>query len=344
MDVRAVDLNLLKAFDALTSERAVTRAATRIGLSQPAMSHALSRLRALFADDLFVRTPTGMEPTARAREIAPLVAAAIEHIEAALNLGIGFDPAKSTGIFTAGMAEYAEVALVGRLAAAFARQAARATLRLTPLTGTDAAEQLDRGVIDVAVARLGTLPTHVESVLLLRDPFVVVARRGHPIVGQSLSIEAYAALNHILVSPRGDTSGALDRILVDFGLRRRGPNRPPDRRHRRNRNHALADRLLDDRVDGLAPPCRERARPGLVPLAAHRSGQRFTILTVAVSAALEPSSEREKRGLFVSRKTTDLVAPLAEPLERLKKSHRAARRKLARRSDCFPVRINPRPP
>jgi DNA-binding transcriptional LysR family regulator len=221
MDIRAVDLNLLKAFDALTNERAVTRAADRIGLSQPAMSHALSRLRSLFADDLFVRTPTGMEPTARAREIAPLVAAAIEHIQAALNLGIGFDPAKSAGIFTAGMAEYAEVALVGRLAEAFARQAARATLRLTPLTGVDAAEQLDRGAIDVAIAHLVALPTHIESILLLRDPFVVVARRGHPIAGQDLSIEAYAALNHILVSPRGDTSGALDRILVDFGLRRR---------------------------------------------------------------------------------------------------------------------------
>jgi DNA-binding transcriptional LysR family regulator len=150
MDIRAVDLNLLKAFDALTNERAVTRAAGRIGLSQPAMSHALSRLRDLFAADLFVRTPTGMEPTARAREIAPLVAAAIEHIEAALNLGVGFDPAKSAGIFTAGMAEYAEVALVGRLAAAFANQAPRATLRLTPLTGADAAEQLDRGMIDVS--------------------------------------------------------------------------------------------------------------------------------------------------------------------------------------------------
>ena len=221
MDIRAVDLNLLKAFDALTNERAVTRAGDRIGLSQPAMSHALSRLRDLFADDLFVRTPTGMEPTARAREIAPLVAAAIEHIEAALNLGIGFDPAKSAGIFTAGMAEYAEVALVGRLAAAFADQAARATLRLTPLTGADAAEQLDRGMIDVAVAHLNTLPAHIELIRLLRDPFVVVARRGHPIVGQHLSVETYAALNHILVSPRGDTSGALDRILVDFGLRRR---------------------------------------------------------------------------------------------------------------------------
>lgn len=221
MDIRAVDLNLLKAFDALTTERAVTRAGDRIGLSQPAMSHALSRLRDLFADDLFVRTPTGMEPTARAREIAPLVAAAIEHIEAALNLGIGFDPAKSANIFTAGMAEYAEVALVGRLAAAFADQAARATLRLTPLTGADAAEQLDRGMIDVAVAHLNALPAHIESIRLLRDPFVVIARRGHPITGQQLSVETYAALNHILVSPRGDTSGALDRILVDFGLRRR---------------------------------------------------------------------------------------------------------------------------
>jgi DNA-binding transcriptional LysR family regulator len=221
MDIRAVDLNLLKAFDALTTERAVTRAGDRIGLSQPAMSHALSRLRDLFADDLFVRTPTGMEPTARAREIAPLVAAAIEHIEAALNLGIGFDPAKSGGIFTAGMAEYAEVALVGRLAAAFADQAPRATLRLTPLTGAAAAEQLDRGVIDVAVAHLNAVPAHIESVLLLRDPFVVIAGRRHPIGGRQLSVETYAALNHILVSPRGDTSGALDRILVDFGLRRR---------------------------------------------------------------------------------------------------------------------------
>jgi len=221
VDIRAVDLNLLKAFDALIRERAVTRAAGRIGLSQPAMSHALSRLRSLFADDLFVRTPDRMEPTARAREIAPLVSAAIEHIEAALNLGVGFDPAKSAGIFTAGMAEYAEVALVGRLAESFARQASKATLRLTPLTGAEAAEQLDSGAIDVAVAHVRALPAHLDSMMLLRDPFVVIARRGHPLRGQAPSIEAYAALNHVLVSPRGDTSGAVDRALADLGLKRR---------------------------------------------------------------------------------------------------------------------------
>lgn len=221
MDIRAVDLNLLKAFDALMTERAVTRAAGRIGLSQPAMSHALSRLRALFADDLFVRTPTSMEPTARAREIAALVSAAIEHIEAALNLGAGFDPARSSGMFTAGMAEYAEVALVGALTASFTRLAPRATLRLTPLTGPQAAEQLDRGAVDVAVAHVADLPAHIESSLLMRDPFVVIARQGHPAASRPLSLEDYAALGHVLVSPRGATSGALDRILVDFGLRRR---------------------------------------------------------------------------------------------------------------------------
>src|ERR1700689_4540001 len=214
MDIRAVDLNLLKAFEALHGERAVTRAAGRLGLSQPAMSHALSRLRDLFADDLFVRTSDGMEPTARAREIAPLIAAAIEQIEAALNLGAGFDPASSLATFTAGMGEYAEVALIGRLAEAFSREAPKATLRLLPLNGGEAAEQLERGAIDVAVAHLRAMPPTIKTTHLFRDPFVIVARKGHPITEAPLTVEGYAACDHVLVSPRGDTSGALDRVLV----------------------------------------------------------------------------------------------------------------------------------
>jgi DNA-binding transcriptional LysR family regulator len=225
MDIRAVDLNLLKAFDALHAERAVTRAASRIGLSQPAMSHALSRLRDLFSDDLFVRTQSGMEPTARAREIAPLVSSAIEQIETALNLGAGFDPATSTATFTAGMGEYAEVALVGRLAEAFSRDAPHATLRLLSMHGGDAGEQLERGAIDVAVAHLRNLPPTIETTLLFRDPFVVVARKGHPIASPPadgpLTVEAYAAQDHVLVSPRGQSTGALDRFLIDDGQRRR---------------------------------------------------------------------------------------------------------------------------
>ena len=221
MDIRAVDLNLFKAFEALHGERAVTRAAARIGLSQPAMSHALSRLRGLFADDLFVRTADGMEPTARAREIAPLIAAAIEQIETALNLGVGFDPAASLATWTAGMGEYAEVALVGRLATAFASEASQATLRLLPLNGREAAEQLEHGTIDVAVAHIRTMPPTIDTTVLFRDPFVVVARKDHPITRAPLTVEAYASWNHVLVSPRGGGSGALDRLLIDYGQRRR---------------------------------------------------------------------------------------------------------------------------
>jgi DNA-binding transcriptional LysR family regulator len=221
MDINAVDLNLLKALSALLSERAVTRAANRVGLSQPAMSHALSRLREVFEDELFVRTPRGLEPTPRAREIAALIGPAIERIEAALNIAAAFDPAKSERIFTAGMAGYAEVALIERLADVFARVAPRATLRLVPATGADFADRLDGGSIDVVVARLGALPPRFESAPLLRDRFVVIARRGHPSLNRSLTREAYAAQTHILVSPRGDTTGAVDRALAEHGLERR---------------------------------------------------------------------------------------------------------------------------
>ncbi len=110
---------------------------------------------------------------------------------------------------------------MGALARAFAREAPGATLRLLPATGRGIVEQLERGAIDVAVAYVGNLPAHIEATVLLRDPFVVVARQGHPVAARPMSLEAYAAQNHVLVSPRGDTTGALDRILVDFGLKRR---------------------------------------------------------------------------------------------------------------------------
>ena len=117
------------------------------------------------------------------------------------------------------MAEYAEVALVERLAGAFAAQAPRARLRLTPLNGGDAAEQLDSGAIDVAVAHLRALPARFESIGAAARS--VCRRRAQAIIRRlaaPLSIEDYAALDHLLVSPRGDTSGAIDRMLMDFGL------------------------------------------------------------------------------------------------------------------------------
>ena len=112
-----------------------------------------------------------MEPTARAREIAPLVAAAIEHIEAALNLGSASTQPRARAFSPPAWPNMPRSRWSGGSPRPFARHAASATLRLTPLTGIDAAEQLDRGAIDVAIAHLGSVPPHIKSILLLRDPF-----------------------------------------------------------------------------------------------------------------------------------------------------------------------------
>jgi len=221
MDIPAVDLNLLKAFDALMTERAVTRAASRIGLSQPAMSHALTRLRHLFGDALFVRTPQGMEPTARAREIAALIGPAVAGIRAALNLGTAFEPATTERSFTAGMAEYVEVALVERLTDAFARLAPRARLRLVTATSADFAARLDAGQIDAALLHLREIPPRLESAVVLRESMVALARRGHRGIGRRLALRDYLALPHVLVSPRGVTAGGIDGMLAERGYTRR---------------------------------------------------------------------------------------------------------------------------
>jgi DNA-binding transcriptional LysR family regulator len=221
MDVSAVDLNLLKAFDALMAERAVTRAARQIGLSQPAMSHALSRLRHLFKDELFIRTPAGMEPTGRAREIAALLGPALDGIRSACNLATAFDPATTERIFRVGMAEYAEIALVERLTEAFAAMAPKATLQLVTVTSGDYAERLDTGAVDAVLLHLGTMPPRLDSQVAWQEPFLCLARRGNPLLRHKLSIEAYAALPHLLVSPRGVGRGGMDGALAERGLQRR---------------------------------------------------------------------------------------------------------------------------
>src|ERR1700741_200785 len=109
-DLRAVDLNLLKAFDAILTEGAVTRAGNRIGLSQPAMSAALVRLRDLFEDRLFVMTPGGMDPSARGRELAGRIQRALREIESPLRNSPEFDPGRPRRTFVVGMTEYAEIA------------------------------------------------------------------------------------------------------------------------------------------------------------------------------------------------------------------------------------------
>ena len=115
MDLHGVDLNLLVAFDALMAERSVTRAGARIGRTQPAMSAALSRLRALLKDELFVRAPTGLQPTPRALDLAEPLGRALAEIQRTLDYTQSFDPAASAAIFTIGLSEHPTFILLPRL-------------------------------------------------------------------------------------------------------------------------------------------------------------------------------------------------------------------------------------
>jgi DNA-binding transcriptional LysR family regulator len=221
MNIATIDLNLLKAFEALMIERAVTRAANRIGLSQPAMSHALSRLRHLFEDELFVRTPSGMEPTAKARLVAEQVTAALDHVRSALDLGRDFDPATAGRSFSIGVTDHAEMVLLESIVQTFVEQAPHADLRIFRVTKFDLARQLDEARIDVAIGRFKDLTAWMSAEPFIRDPLVLIARAGHPVFHGELSLARYLELTHLLVSPSGELKGAVDRELAAQGLVRR---------------------------------------------------------------------------------------------------------------------------
>ncbi|REG86630.1 LysR family transcriptional regulator [Marinomonas pollencensis] len=222
MDFKGIDLNLLAAFDALMIERNVTRAAARVGVSQPAMSAALSRLRVLLADPLFIRSAHGLLPTAKSRELAEPVAQALRQIEVAFLPKPLFDPSTASMTFTLGLVEYQSMVLLPRLTAHLALQGAGLSVSVCGVRNRDhAIELLDAGTIDAAV---GVLPMKSENRILaqpvMQDEFVTIVRKGHPLVEKDISLETFLSLQHILISPEGDRHGFVDQALAKEGKSR----------------------------------------------------------------------------------------------------------------------------
>jgi DNA-binding transcriptional LysR family regulator len=220
MDFKAVDLNLLKAFDALMTERAVTRAGLRIGLSQPAMSGALLRLRELFRDPLFIRTQTGMEPTLRATELALPVQNALRLIQEALKTTSSFDPTTTQRTFVIGMTEYAEIGLIRQLSALFQDHARMIRIHIRAMTKVEYIPALDEGAIDLFVGHADQLPPRFSSTRLLEDPLVLMVRRKHPILKDGIGYDSLVKWPHVLVSPSGDAQGVVDEYLSRENKRR----------------------------------------------------------------------------------------------------------------------------
>ena len=220
MNWRAFDLNLLVVFEALMQDGSVTRAGKRLGMSQPAMSHALNRLRYLVKDQLFIRTPKGMVPTPRAEQLALPLRHALAQMQRALEPET-FVAAKASRRFSIAINNYAAIVMAAPLVTAVSAAAPRVQLDLRPSGTLDVFDHLDSGELDVVIGTFDAVGERFGSAALLQDRFVAVMRRGHPAGRGKLSAATFGALAHVAISSSGDDTGFIDRSLATRGARRR---------------------------------------------------------------------------------------------------------------------------
>ncbi len=220
-DPEKLDLNLLRVFDAVARERHVTRAAQRLNLSQSAVSNALARLRAALGDELFLRRPGGVEPTALALSLIVPVGEMLARLRETLASHAPFDPAASDRVFTVAFSEYAEVALAPPLLARMAQLAPGCRLAIRHADRTNAEALLESGEALLAVAVLREPAAIYTRVMLMAEDFLTLMRSDHPLASGEMTLERFTAYPHLLHSPNGSSSGALDAPLREAGFPRR---------------------------------------------------------------------------------------------------------------------------
>ncbi|MBE7419650.1 MAG: LysR family transcriptional regulator [Ideonella sp.] len=228
MDFRALDLNLLRVFDTVMAEGSLTRAAAVLAITQPAASQAVKRLHDALGDVLFVRTASGMRPSARARALWPQVRAALASLQRTLAPDT-FDPGADPVSFRLAMADATAAMLAPALLQVIASSEARAQLRVLPLTTRQPSALLEQGEADLAV---GHFPDLIAALLAQGDDallrhrrlydtrYVCVMRRGHPLARKRLTLDTYCAAHHLGVSFSGRPQGLVDRALAALGRQR----------------------------------------------------------------------------------------------------------------------------
>jgi DNA-binding transcriptional LysR family regulator len=212
------DLNLLRVFDAIMEERSVLRASQKVYLSQSAVSHSLGRLRELLDDELFVRTTTGMQPTARAIAMAPLVRDALRSLESAID-SPKFEPATSSKRFTIAANDFITMVIAPHLLRILKAEAPSIDLAIKPVTRIDLAEQLDLGRIELALGTFTGLPDRFRSQSLFEYDDVLIASEALKL--GPLTLETLTQVPIVVVSFGGDQEGAVDGYLSERGLSRR---------------------------------------------------------------------------------------------------------------------------
>lgn len=225
-NLRGIDLNLLVVFDALMADRHVTRAAQHNGLSQPAMSKALNRLRYLFSDPLFERRDGRMEPTPRALELAGPIHNALSDISRTLILPMAIDPRAISGSLRIATIDLHQTALLPALVARVRREAPNLDLRIQAVERHRLHDQLADGELDLAVAPILVGSPDLRAEPLWTDRLVTLIAENNPLASP-MTIEDFAAANHVVdaghvqVGPDRSGTSLVDAILLARGLRRR---------------------------------------------------------------------------------------------------------------------------
>lgn len=209
-----VDLNLLAVMHVLLEERSVSRAALRLGRTQSAVSHALGRLRELLGDPLLVRGPGGMEPSSRALELQRPLADALDALGRVVMPRGSFDASKEQAIYRVGALDYFSYLLLPQVVRLSSQEAPGVDVEVSA-TADDAPDLLISGQLELALGMFGELPPALHRQKLFTERVVCVVRADHPLVGDTLDLDAYTSLPHILI-----TTGKSTRSLVDAALER----------------------------------------------------------------------------------------------------------------------------
>jgi len=221
MDIKDVDLNLLKVFDALRKKQSVTLAGDLMGLSQPAMSFALAKLRTLFDDPLFIRTSRGMQPTARALQIAEPVQRILEMVSSEVLPSTGFVPDHSDRQLVLCMSDIGEMVFLPRLMRMLDKTAPNLRIRTQALSSEQLEEGLDAGEVDAAIGYFPRLlNTSIRHRALYSHSFVCIVRNDHPTIGDHISAEQYQGAVHVAVQAEERGMSVLDRELAAHGVTR----------------------------------------------------------------------------------------------------------------------------
>ncbi len=224
MNLAAIDLNLLVAFEALIAERSVTRAGQRVGLGQPAMSAALSRLRLIFKDELLVRVPGApMRPTTKAIALHQPVSEILAQVRQVFDAQAGFDPSQARAVFRIATSDHPGTLVLPRFLEMLAAEAPGIDIRLHGLDKRDAFDLVDRGEIDLLIGSFRNIPKRIRQQRLYTDGYVCIARRDNTRLCErgQMTLEAYTAVPHVLVTLAADDRGVVDEALGRLGLRRR---------------------------------------------------------------------------------------------------------------------------